>query len=211
MTTGHPSNRSIVMKQSHVLEHVCQLFPAFVQYTNTPRNTVTLRTNQIEQIQDYLRQPEVEQCIWFTVGHIIERMHYSMSNGVQLYDVPASGDVFHSIELCVSSSLLSCLYYGTARNPCPVEMRMLTMCSWNSLLRGLPEGTYDFLSREVYWLALYGVSHQRPVFRNLVEKTSTSSECALWETSTTRSILQSASYNNNKAATQWLNAVVATA
>ena len=200
-------------KHADITDQVIRMFPDFNTYINT---TVDRRTDKkhicihFDEIRAFLGQPDVEEVIWFTAIRAFERMHYSQSNGVELYDVPSSGNVFHSVDITISTALLTILYDGTKEDPCPVAAHLTRMHTWNSLMTTIENGTYEEFTREIYWTAIYGMRKRCDLFQALVLNTSTCSERDIWETSTSRRAIQFAHYNSNPLATQWLSAAVAT-
>jgi len=202
----------VLSNQADILDQVAQIYPKIYTCLST---TVDKRTEEAPQshsfghVQDFLRQYNVEEVIWFTAVHVFERMYHSVSRGVQLYDVPSSGNVFHSVELTISTALLTILYDGTETNPCPVDAHLRRMQQWSSLMSTVHNGTYETFTREVYWAAIYGMRKRSDLLRALVLNTSTCSERDIWETPTSRRAIQFAHYNANPIATQWLNAGVA--
>lgn len=198
----------ILELRNDILNHVLKFYPEFNNYINCPvneRTNMKWPTSYFHKIKKFLRQESVEYSLWFTTLKIFERMYYSQVQNVQLYDTPSSGNVFHSIEITICMALVTLLYDGSKKDPCPRDAHILHMHTWNSLMNTLQEGTYDTYTRELYWASIYGLRTNNSIFQHLISNTSTCFEQHIWATPASRWIL-----DKIVKTTQWPNADVAT-
>lgn len=196
------------MDASEILEHVCNIYPEYKQYVIQPvlqRVTDQTQPPCDAELFTILKDPIHLKTIWFTAIQEFQRMHYSCVHNVQLYDVPSSGNVCHSVELTTCTALLTSAYYGTTSTPCPQLHHVLMMESFGSLFTTVQQGTVTYFSREAYWMVLYGLSTRHALFDALITSVWNCPERARWSDSLTRAVIRDLVTLGNTRATQWLN------
>lgn len=197
------------MDVTDILEHICTLYPSYNQYIDRPvteRVKDQTQTPFPDELFDVLKDPINLKTIWFTAIQEFQRMHYSCTNNMQLYDVPSSGNVCHSVKLTTCTALLTSAYHGTTSTPCPQLHHVFMMETFATLLTSVQDGTLTYFSREAYWMVLYGLATRHALFDTLIATVWNSRERARWSDSLTRAVIRDeVTVLGNTRATQWLN------
>ncbi len=168
-----------------ILEEICTILPSYLSFVSSPvENRVNnIASGQYNAIREIIQ--EHEKQIWFETVKEFKDMHVSFTYKHQYCHVPASGDVFHSAVFTRNTALLNTLYYGSAENICPRVTHQLSMYEWRGLMETLDR---PYISREVYWIFLYGLTTNDTFFESVVQRVSASNNTS-WVTSSTRAVI----------------------
>jgi len=174
---------------AELLEDICLILPSYLSFVSSPveSRVSDIASGQYDAVREMIHPHEKQ--LWFEMMREFKDMHISHAHKHQYWHVPASGDVFHSIVFTRNTALLNTLYYGSVENICPRVSHQLSMYEWQSLMESMDR---PYISREVYWMFLYGLTSNDTFFESVVRRVSASNDTS-WVTSSTRSVIHLAS------------------